>query len=128
MKAAVIHKFGPPEVFAYEDVQDPKPGGGELLLKVAACGINRYDLYLRMGAVFTDIAFPHVMGADVAGRVTAVGPGVTGWRDGDRAPRRHRSMGDARRTPWAVKNGSQEISKGPAPLSNWRGLDPSARQ
>ena len=85
MKAAAIHKFGQPEVFVYEDVQDPKPGGGELLLKLAACGINRYDLYLRMGAVFTDIAFPHVMGADVAGRVAAVGPGVTGWREGDRA-------------------------------------------
>jgi NADPH2:quinone reductase len=85
MKAAVIHKFGPPEVFGYEDVRDPKPASGELLIKVAACGINRYDLYLRMGAVFTDIAFPHVMGADVAGRVAAVGPDVTGWREGDRA-------------------------------------------
>jgi len=85
MKAAVIHKFGPPEVFGYEDVRDPKPASGELLIKVAACGINRYDLYLRVGAVFTDIAFPHVMGADVAGRVAAVGPDVTGWREGDRA-------------------------------------------
>jgi NADPH2:quinone reductase len=85
MKAAVIHKFGPPEVFGYEDVRDPKPASGELLIKVAACGINRYDLYLRMGAVFTDIAFPHVMGADVAGRVAVVGPDVMDWREGDRA-------------------------------------------
>jgi len=85
MKAAVIHKFGPPEVFCHEDVRDPKPASGELLIKVAACGINRYDLYLRVGAVFMDIAFPHVMGADVAGRVAAVGPDVTGWREGDRA-------------------------------------------
>lgn len=85
MKAAVIHQFGPPDVFRYEDVKQPVPGAGELLIKVAACGINRYDLYLRMGAVFTDIAFPHVLGADVAGSVAAIGPGVSGWREGDRA-------------------------------------------
>jgi NADPH:quinone reductase-like Zn-dependent oxidoreductase len=85
MKATVIHQFGPPEVFRYEDVKQPVPGTGELLIKVAACGINRYDLYLRMGAVFTDIVFPHVLGADVAGSVAAVGPGVSGWREGDRA-------------------------------------------
>ena len=85
MKAAVIHKFGPPDVFCYEDVLDPKPAGGELLIQVGACGINRYDLYLRMGALFADIAFPHVLGADVAGPVAALGPGVSGWREGDRA-------------------------------------------
>ena len=85
MKATVIHQFGPPDVFRYEDVKQPVPGTGELLIKVAACGINRYDLYLRMGVVFMDIAFPHVLGADVAGSVAAVGPGVSGWREGDRA-------------------------------------------
>ena len=84
MKAAVIHKFGPPEVFRYEDVLDPKPAGGELLIQVGACGINRYDLYLRMGAVFTDIAFPHILGADVSGTVVALGPQVSGWREGER--------------------------------------------
>jgi len=85
MKAAVIRKFGGPEVFQHEDVDEPKPGNGELVIRVAGCGINRYDLYLRMGAVFPDIAFPHVMGADVAGTVAAVGPGVIGWREGDAA-------------------------------------------
>ena len=45
--------------------------------------MNRYDLYLRMGAVFTDLSFPHVMGADVAGTVAAVGRNVTGWCEGD---------------------------------------------
>lgn len=85
MKAALIHQFGPPDVFRYEDVKQPVPGTGELLIKVAACGINRYDLYLRMGAVFTDISFPHVLGADVAGSVAAVGPRVSDWREGDRA-------------------------------------------
>lgn len=85
MKAAVIHKFGPPEVFQYEDVPQPQPGSGEVVVKVAACGINRYDLYLRMGAVFTDLSFPHILGADVAGTIAAIGAGVTGWHEGNRA-------------------------------------------
>jgi NADPH:quinone reductase-like Zn-dependent oxidoreductase len=85
MKAAVIRKFGGPEVFQYEEIAQPDAGPGEVVIKVGACGINRYDLYLRMGAVFKDIAFPHVMGADVAGMVAVVGTGVTGWHEGDKA-------------------------------------------
>lgn len=85
MKATVIHGFGGPEVFRYEDVAQPEPASGDIVLKVHACGINRYDLYLRMGAVFDDVVFPHVMGADVAGTVAAVGAKVTGWREGDAA-------------------------------------------
>ncbi len=85
MKAAVIREFGDPDVFRYEDVAELEHRPGELVIKVGACGINRYDLYLRMGAVFTDIAFPHVMGADVAGTVVAVGADVTGWSEGEAA-------------------------------------------
>ncbi len=83
MKAAVIHQFGGPEVLRYEAVATPEPGNGEVLIRVAGCGINRYDLYLRMGAVFTDVKFPHVLGADVAGTIAAVGKGVTEFREGD---------------------------------------------
>jgi len=84
MKAAVIHEFGGPEVLCFQDVPQPEPAAGEVILKVAACGINRYDLYMRMGAVFTDIEFPHVLGADVCGFIVAVGPDVDGWREGER--------------------------------------------
>ena len=84
MKATVIREFGPPEALLYEDVPQPEPAEDELVVKVGACGINRYDLYLRMGAVFTDLTFPHVMGADVAGRVAAIGTGVTDLVEGDR--------------------------------------------
>ncbi len=83
MKATIIRRFGGPEVLESAEVAPPSPGEGEVLIQVATCGINRYDLYLRMGALFTDIAMPHVMGADVAGRIAAVGPGVTGFREGD---------------------------------------------
>ena len=84
MKAAVIRGFGKPEVFRFEDVPQPEPAPGELLVKVEACGINRYDLYLRMGAVCTDLTFPHVMGADVSGTIAALGDAVTGWTEGER--------------------------------------------
>jgi NADPH:quinone reductase-like Zn-dependent oxidoreductase len=85
MKAVCLRAFGGPDVLCYEDLPEPVAGPGELLIKVAACGINRYDLYMRMGAVFRDIEFPHVLGADVAGVVSAVGPDVTGWHEGDAA-------------------------------------------
>lgn len=84
MKAAVIHEFGGPEVFRYEDVPTPEPASGEVLVKVAACGINHYDLYMRMGAVFTDLQFPHILGADVSGTIAAIGPDVSEWSEGDR--------------------------------------------
>ncbi len=83
MKAAFIRGFGGPEVFRYDDLPDPKPGPGELIVRVQACGVNRYDLYLRMGAVHTDVQFPHVLGADVTGVIAALGPDVSGWREGD---------------------------------------------
>ena len=84
MKAAVIRAFGEPEVLTYEDVAEPTPGAGDVVIKVGACGVNRYDLYLRMGAIFSDIAFPHILGADVAGTIAAIGSEVTNWREGER--------------------------------------------
>lgn len=83
MKASIIKEFGKPNVIRYEDVADPETRPGDVVVKVAACGINRYDLYLRMGAVVTDISFPHVLGADVAGTVVAVGAGVNSFKEGD---------------------------------------------
>ncbi|MFQ5496165.1 MAG: zinc-binding alcohol dehydrogenase family protein, partial [Phycisphaerae bacterium] len=84
MKAAVMREFGPPEVLRLEDVAEPKAGVGEVVIEVGACGINRYDLYLRGGALFDDIAFPHILGADVAGVVASVGEGVAEWSKGDK--------------------------------------------
>lgn len=83
MKAAYIEQFGDPDVFQFGDLPDPEPGPGEVVIRVAACGINRYDLYLRMGAVFTDISFPHVMGPDVSGVIASIGADVDGWSVGD---------------------------------------------
>ena len=84
MKAAVINRFGGSDVFETVDVPKPEAGPDHAVVKVLACGINRYDTYLRMGAITKEMTLPHVMGADIAGEVHEVGAGVTGWLPGRR--------------------------------------------
>lgn len=84
MKAAVIRSFGAPDVFDYREVDTPQPGPGEVLIRVAACGINHYDIFLRRGDVNPKLPLPHVMGADIAGEIAATGTGVQGFSPGER--------------------------------------------
>ncbi len=86
MKAAVIHQYGGPEELKYEDVPDPVAGPGEVLIKVAAAGINPIDIAQRSGAAkdFTPIQFPAILGWDGAGIVTKLGEGVGGLAVGER--------------------------------------------
>ncbi len=84
MKAAVIHQFGDVDVLRYEDVPTPEPKPGHVLIKVLASGINRFDHYLREGSVVPELPFPHILGADAAGEVAALGVGVTGFEIGER--------------------------------------------
>lgn len=84
MKANVIRGFGGPEVFNFCDVDVPRIGPAEVLVKVQACGINHYDIFLRRGEVSRDIPLPHVMGADVVGVVEGFGAEVSGLQNGDR--------------------------------------------
>jgi NADPH2:quinone reductase len=64
------------------ELEMPEPGEGQLLVELAAAGVNYMDVYRRAGAYPVD--FPHVPGAEGAGRVAAVGPGVQGFGVGDR--------------------------------------------
>jgi NADPH2:quinone reductase len=85
MVAAVrVHKAGGPEVLTYEDVEVPAPGPGQIRLKQRACGINYIDTYFRMGMYPSPVGMPFVAGNEGAGDVTAVGPGVTDLKVGDR--------------------------------------------
>jgi NADPH:quinone reductase-like Zn-dependent oxidoreductase len=67
VRAALIHETGPPEVIRIEDVSDPEPGEGEVLVRVEAAGVNRFDLNQRAGGASS---FPLVLGnpGDAAGR------------------------------------------------------------
>ncbi|MFD6175969.1 MULTISPECIES: quinone oxidoreductase family protein [unclassified Isoptericola] len=82
MHAVVARAAGGPEVLEYVEQPDPSPGPGELLVRVAAAGVNFIDTYRRAGVYAMD--YPHVVGVEGAGTVEALGDGVTGFAVGDR--------------------------------------------
>src|SRR5689334_15020025 len=104
MKAVVATDYGPPETYTVAEVPTPRPGPGQLLVRVAAASINPADVRLPSGD-FRDsvpLAFPHVPGNDFAGTVTEVGAGVAAYRVGDEifgqaVPRALRAMAGASR-------------------------------
>ncbi len=83
MRAVTITSPGGPEVLRLAEVPDPVPGPGEVLVEVAAAGVNRADLLQRQGAYPPPPGAPEHPGLECSGRVTAVGPGVSGWAPGD---------------------------------------------
>ncbi len=84
MKAAYIESTGGPEVIRYGELPTPKPGEGQVLVRVGAAALNPIDLYIRAGIVNMPLPKPFIPGCDLAGTVQAVGPGVTTCRPGDR--------------------------------------------
>ncbi|MCZ6890419.1 MAG: zinc-binding dehydrogenase [Gammaproteobacteria bacterium] len=84
MKAAVIHEFGNVHVLKYTDVQTPTPGAGNVLVKVLAAGVNRFDHYIREGSIVPELTFPHILGTDAAGEIAELGAGVSGLEVGER--------------------------------------------
>jgi NADPH2:quinone reductase len=81
MKAIRIHAFGGPEVMQYEEVPTPTPGAGQVLVKLAACGLNFIDVYQRTGLYPNDL--PYGLGLEGSGTVAAVGAEVSGLGEGD---------------------------------------------
>jgi NADPH2:quinone reductase len=84
LKAIRVHKFGTPEVMKLEVVEDPKPGPGQVVVKVRAIGVNPVDTYIRSGLYTIKPALPYTPGIDAAGVVDAVGEGVSRLSAGDR--------------------------------------------
>jgi NADPH2:quinone reductase len=85
MVAAVrVHKYGGPEVLTYEEVEVPAPGPGQVRVKNHACGLNFIDTYFRSGLYPPPSGLPFIPGNEGAGEVTAIGPGVTEVKVGDR--------------------------------------------
>jgi NADPH2:quinone reductase len=82
MRAIVVNELGGPEVMVATDRPDPVPGPGQVVVEVAAAGVNFIDIYRRSGVY--RVPLPHVPGSEGAGTVTAVGAGVTGFAPGDR--------------------------------------------
>jgi NADPH2:quinone reductase len=82
MRAIQIAKTGGPEVMELVDLPVPKPGAGQVLVKIEACGVNFIDTYLREGRY--TVALPFVPGQEAAGVVAELGEGATGFAVGDR--------------------------------------------
>jgi NADPH:quinone reductase-like Zn-dependent oxidoreductase len=82
VKAVVLKAFGGPENLELATLPDPKPGPGEVLLRVRACALNHLDLWIRAGLPVAKP--PFTLGCDVAGEVAALGPGVAGVKVGAR--------------------------------------------
>jgi NADPH2:quinone reductase len=81
MKAIRVHEFGDPSVLRYEDAPTPEPGNGEVLVKIAAAGLNFIDTYHRQG--WYPLPRPFILGQDGAGVVEKIGAGVTEFKVGD---------------------------------------------
>lgn len=84
MKAIRVHQFGGPEQLKLEEVRDPQPGPGQVLVKVHAAGVNPFETYMRTGTYAIKPQLPYTPGADAGGVVAAVGSGVQRIKTGDR--------------------------------------------
>jgi NADPH:quinone reductase-like Zn-dependent oxidoreductase len=86
MKAVVLHEYGGPDKLKWEDMPDPVPGEGEVLVRVAATSVNPVDYKMRSGEAKErfPVQFPGILGRDVSGTVRSVGAGVTNFAPGDR--------------------------------------------
>src|SRR5690606_41678131 len=85
MKAVIVREHGGPEVLRFEETPVPKPGPGEALVRMEAAGVNFIDIYYRKGLYST--ALPFTPGAEAAGVVEEVGPGVGAVQPGMRVAR-----------------------------------------
>ena len=89
MRALVYDRYGPPETLRLEQLPQPQPGPGEVLVRVEAASLNSWDWDLMVGTAMGRVNGPfgpprRILGADIAGTVAALGPGVSGFTPGDR--------------------------------------------
>lgn len=83
MMAWRVHEFGPPDVMAFEKIERPQPGPGEVLVRVCAIGVGPWDGWIRAGKSALPQPLPLTLGSDLSGIVESVGPDVTNFAPGD---------------------------------------------
>src|SRR6202158_3450284 len=84
MKAVRVHQVGGPEALVYEEVDDPRAGPGQAVVRIEAAGLNFIDVYHRTGFYKLPVAPPFTLGQEAAGTVIAIGDGVSEVAVGDR--------------------------------------------
>jgi NADPH:quinone reductase-like Zn-dependent oxidoreductase len=97
VKAVTYHEHGGPEVFRVEDVPEPTPGAGEVVVRVRAAAINHLDVDHRQGSSRFPVTLPHIGGIELVGEIARIGAGVEGWHEGDRV------------APYLLGNGSNFV-------------------
>jgi len=83
MNCIRVHQFGDPSVLKLEEVPDPRPAAGQVLVRIHAAGVNPVETYIRQG-IYGPRQFPYTPGSDGAGEVVDVGEGVAWPKPGDR--------------------------------------------
>lgn len=120
MRAVRFHRHGGPDVLSYEEVPTPVPGAGQVLVEVAAAGVNNVDTTVRSGALDVGLPLPMIPGLEFSGRVAELGPGVEGWAPGDRVlPSFQISCGRCRRCLEGDQNLCDAVGQFSAPP--WQG-------
>ncbi|MBI1847957.1 MAG: zinc-binding dehydrogenase [Candidatus Rokubacteria bacterium] len=84
MKALAFNEFGGPDRLKLQDVPDPRPAAGEVLVRVRACALNHLDLFVREGIPALKTPLPFWTGCDIAGDVAELGAGAPGVKVGER--------------------------------------------
>src|SRR5262249_23565839 len=85
MKAITVREHGGMDKLQLEpDFPDPRPGAGDVVVRVRASSLNYHDIFTRRGMPGIKLQMPLIMGLDVAGEILEVGPDVRDWRVGDR--------------------------------------------
>src|SRR5690242_18965426 len=83
MKAIRVHEFGGPAVLKMEEVPEPKPAAGEVVVRVRAAGVNPVDAYIHSGTYARKPPLPYTPGQDGAGEIHSTGADVKEWKAGD---------------------------------------------
>jgi len=83
LRAMIIREYGDPEVLVESNLEDPKPGPGEVVVRVTSTSVNRIDTLMRRGVEGYRVKLPHIPGSDVVGFVENVGEGVSWLQPGD---------------------------------------------
>jgi len=83
VKAVRVHSFGPPEVISVEDVPEPEPREGEVVVRAKAAGVGPWDAWIRSGKSVLPQPLPLTLGSDLSGVVHSIGPKVEGLQIGD---------------------------------------------
>ncbi len=118
MKAIIIREHGGVQNLLYEEIETPKPGPEQVLVRIRASGINHLDHDIREGTSGIPVTLPHVPGCEGVGEIAALGPGVEGPPLGTRVAINF-AQGDPQSEPWLSGLDGVDFSHGRIGAGQW---------